>query len=56
MTCLAKHAPLENLRSCAGICSRRQVQMGALQVMCTWIFLRVGACGSLPARNLYSQN
>ena len=29
------------------------VQMGALQVMCTWIFSLVGVCGSLPARILY---
>ena len=27
--------------------------MGALQVMCTWIFSQVGVCASLPARILY---
>ena len=32
--------------------------MGALQVMCTWMFSRVHACGSLPgpAHNLNDQN
>ena len=27
------------------VCSRRHVQMGALPVMCTWIFSLVGVCG-----------
>ena len=47
-----------------GVCSRRHVQMGALQVMCSIVMCsivyldvsRVGACCTLPARNLYSQN
>ena len=40
----------------AGVCSRRHVQMGALQVMCTWIFSLVGICGSRQAGILYCWN
>ena len=34
MTCRAKHAPLENLRSRD---RSMHVQIGTLQMMCTWI-------------------
>ena len=36
-----------------GLCSRRNVQMGVVQVMYTWIFLLVVVCRSLPARILH---
>ena len=55
-TCLAEHAPFENLRSCDRSMQSPSCADGCLQVMCTWMFSRVGACGSLPARNLYKQN
>ena len=55
MTCLAKHASLENVKSCDRDRSMQSPscgdgpEMGALEVMCTWIFSPVGVCGSLPA-------
>ena len=38
------------------VSSRRYMQMGALQVMCTWIFSLVGVCCSLQAGILYCWN
>ena len=39
-----------------GVCSRCHMQMGALQVMCTCLFSRVGVCGILPSFILYCQS
>ena len=47
MMCHAKHAPLENWRSCdrsTMYAVLHHVQMGALLEMCTWIFLQVSNC------------
>ena len=53
MMCHAQNAPLENFRSCDRSTQSPSSADGSLQMMCTWMFSRVGACGSLPARNLY---
>ena len=60
MTCLAKHASLENLRSCDRSMQSQSCADGCLagdvysDVFMSW--WQLGACGSLPARNLNSQN
>ena len=60
MTCLAKHAPLENLRACdrsmqSPSCADGCLADGVyLDIFTSWCDNDNGVCSSLPARTLFS--
>ena len=53
MTCLAKHAPLENVRSCDRSMQSLSCADGCLAGDMYLVFSLVDVCGSRQAGNLY---